>query len=455
MDNISLVDTEPLSDEVLRGKELFYNASSLKLNASGYMSCVSCHLDGGHDGNTWDMTSLGEGLRNTIDLRGHAGTAYGRLHWTANFDEVHDFENQIRLLGDGIGLMSDEDFLETQATLGNPKAGLSQDLDALAAYVASLDEFPPSPYRNQDGTLTTDAEAGKIIFQDQKCFNCHSGQTFTDSPSDVLHDIGTSESGSGKRLGKVLPGFDTPALRGIWQTAPYLHDGSANTLAEVFMTRNPNDVHGNIAELSSNEFDQLLAYLKQLDGQNPAALPSDLSLSLQIGEITPESVPLSFESNLSEITLAIYFVNGIPIDTVAEAPFETKWDAPIGGSHHIMVKVWYDGGRIGMVSPPQYLEIDIPLNIPALTTSPNIIIYPNPAIIGESLRISVDVNVSQYIQVDLFSLDGKHVFDELIYVKQGEDGVEIESFTRTSGMYLMHIRGDGWRRAKRVLIVGD
>ena len=84
--------------------------------------------------------------------------AHGFLHWSANFDEVQDFEGQIRALAGGTGLMTDAAFNQgtRNQPLGDPKAGLSADLDALAAYVASLDAFSPSPHRNADGTLTAD-----------------------------------------------------------------------------------------------------------------------------------------------------------------------------------------------------------------------------------------------------------------------------------------------------------
>ena len=44
----------------------------------------------------WDFSQFGEGVRNTTSLRGRGGIAQGPLHWTGNFDEVQDFENQIR-----------------------------------------------------------------------------------------------------------------------------------------------------------------------------------------------------------------------------------------------------------------------------------------------------------------------------------------------------------------------
>jgi DNA-binding beta-propeller fold protein YncE len=272
---VSLVTAEPLAANVLRGKQLFYDATSARLNEEGYMSCASCHLDGDSDGRVWDMTGFGEGLRNTIDLRGHGGTAQGRLHWSGNFDEVQDFEGQIRALGAGTGLLDDSSFNSGTRSqpLGFAKHGISADLDDLAAYVQSLITVPPSPYRNTDGTLTGNGLAGKAIFNQLSCYNCHGGEAFTDSSFGVMHDVGTLKASSGYRLGGSLSGLDTPTLRGVWATAPYLHDGSAATLADVLTIANPANAHGATSALTSNELNQLVAYLNQIDGSEPAALP--------------------------------------------------------------------------------------------------------------------------------------------------------------------------------------
>ncbi len=100
------------------------------------MSCASCHNDGGQDGRVWDLTGFGEGLRNTIALNGRGGMGHGFLHWSANFDEVQDFERQIRELSGGTGLMSDVQYSTgtRNQPLGDAKAGISQNLDELAAY---------------------------------------------------------------------------------------------------------------------------------------------------------------------------------------------------------------------------------------------------------------------------------------------------------------------------------
>ncbi len=79
----------------MQGKQFFYDAQDTRLALHGYISCASCHNDGGQDGRVWDLTGFGEGLSNTTSLRGRAG-AQGFLHWSNNFDEVQDFEGQIR-----------------------------------------------------------------------------------------------------------------------------------------------------------------------------------------------------------------------------------------------------------------------------------------------------------------------------------------------------------------------
>ena len=257
---IGLVAHETLSDEVLRGKRIFYDASSSLMSLESYISCASCHLGGGHDGRTWDFTDRGEGLRNTISLHGRAGTGHGPLHWTGNFDEIQDFENDIRSHFGGSGFMSDIDFgTGTRADpLGAPKAGLSGDLDALAAYVSSLSAVPPSPYRNAAGGLTAEGRLGKAVFAREGCGNCHGGTEFTDSALGVLHDVGTAGADSGRRIGRPLTGLDTPTLKGVWATAPYLHDGSAPTLARAI------EAHRGVS-LSSGDLGALAAYVGQID----------------------------------------------------------------------------------------------------------------------------------------------------------------------------------------------
>ena len=264
---IPTVSHETLPAQVLKGKEIFYNAGDPRMSRGGYLSCASCHLDGEQDGRIWDFTDRGEGLRNTVTLLGRRGTAHGKLHWTGNFDEIQDFEQDIRQSFGGLGFMSDAEFHQgsRDTPLGDRKAGVSPDLDALAAYVTSLDHVNPSPFRNADGTLTTSAREGRQIFRQLNCAACHSGNEFTDSATGDDHDIDTIRPHTGKRLGQTIAGLDTPTLKGLWETAPYLHDGSATTLMDVITTANLNDMHGRTSGLTDKQRQQLVDYLLQID----------------------------------------------------------------------------------------------------------------------------------------------------------------------------------------------
>ncbi len=264
------VASELLPPNILLGKQLFYDARDPRLALDRYMSCATCHNDGGTDGRVWDITGMGEGLRNTISLRGRAA-GQGFLHWSNNFDELQDFEGQIRTLSGGTGLMSDEDFNAGTRSqpLGDPKAGLSPDLDALANYVASLSTFEPSPARNGDGSLTPEAEAGRDVFARLNCAACHGGAAFTTSGPGTFVDVGTiTQPTSGQRLGQgLLTGIDVPTLRDVWATAPYLHDGSAPTL-DAAITRH--------AAVPAPDLPALVAYVEQIGGdEGPAPIADE------------------------------------------------------------------------------------------------------------------------------------------------------------------------------------
>lgn len=263
------VGSEKLTADVLDGKRIFHNTVTSNLSREGYMSCASCHFDGGHDGRVWDLSSLGEGLRNTIDLKGKEGMKHGTLHWTANFDEIQDFDDQIRNLNEGTGFLFDA-LNKAHRPLYKSKSGLHNGLDNLAKYVSSLSDYPKSPYKDEKGKMTKDAVNGRNHFIRLKCYTCHSGPTYTDSGFRNMHDIGTISENSGNRLGENLTGLDTPTLISIWQSAPYLHDGSAQTLMDVFRTGSGKkaESHQIANTLSTKEFDDLVAFLKQLDTED-------------------------------------------------------------------------------------------------------------------------------------------------------------------------------------------
>ena len=316
-------ESELLTEEVLAGKKIFHNATDLRMGTDGYMSCATCHLEGGSDRRVWDFTDRGEGFRRTLSLKARSGMQHGPLHWSANFDEVQDFEHDIRGPQNGLGFLtvSEEEFKNQESPLGPKKSGRNPGLDALAAYLVSLDSVSPSPYRNPDGSFTKAAIRGQKVFlrDDVGCVKCHTPPTFTDSkmpkpnetfsfpsvpgnathhltPQEFLvHDVGTITPKSGTRLNAELNGLDTPTLLGLWNGGPYLHDGSASNLRSVINEKNPNDQHGKTSHLSENEKDDLIAYLLQIDGNGEHAAIPNVNLKTHHTQSLLEPPPYSRE----------------------------------------------------------------------------------------------------------------------------------------------------------------
>lgn len=261
---IETVSNEILSPQELAGLQVFYHSMQPEMGVEGYMSCASCHFDSGHDGMTWDMTALGEGLRNTLSLNGQSGVRFGNLHWSSNFDEVQDFEKQIEELNRGKGLIGNDTTMAGLSPLDIDNAGRDERLDNLAAYITGLgkDSLRHSPYKNDDGTLTAAANRGRALFNQYHCASCHTPPAFTDSQS---HNVGTIVPHSGQRLGKPLKAIRTPRLTELWMSAPYFHDGSASTLIDT-ITRQQSDEHN--PKLNQQQQLDLVAYLRSIDRED-------------------------------------------------------------------------------------------------------------------------------------------------------------------------------------------
>jgi sugar lactone lactonase YvrE len=256
---VSTTQNEALPADVLAGKQAFYFAGNNpvgqnEMSFEGYISCASCHIDGSHDGRVWDFTQRGEDLRNTTDLRGRRGTGHGNVHWSANFDEIQDFVLDMVNHFGGTGFLPAGE--SPNASFGPPNALRSVELDQLSAYVTSLSSasIPPSPYRDDTGSLTTEAIQGSAHFTILGCAGCHQPDNdYQNSQLGVnaqLHDVGTLRDSSGQRLDGPLLGIDTPTLLGVWETAPYFHDGSAPALADVFVVAGGHNIQAETGVIS-------------------------------------------------------------------------------------------------------------------------------------------------------------------------------------------------------------
>lgn len=257
---ITVVD-ETLEPTLLQGKRLFNNASDPRLSHLGWISCASCHLDGGVDGSTW-LTP--DGPRQTQPLWNLAGTE--PLHASATRDEVQDFEHDIEGVMGGIGLAP----APAAPELGEPNGARSADLDALAAYVLRGIRVPKPP-QGDEGEIAR----GRTVFAEAGCATCHGGASWTISslPGEVgtlapngerevlavLRDVGTFNSETDV-LGKH--GFDVPSLLGLHATAPYLHDGSKATLEALLA-----DTEHVGSTLTLEQIASLSAFLNSIDAQ--------------------------------------------------------------------------------------------------------------------------------------------------------------------------------------------
>jgi hypothetical protein len=352
---LSAVGVDKLSPQVLLGKQLFYDARDTRLARDRYMSCATCHNDGGHDGRTWDLSGVGEGLRNTISLRGRAA-GQGFLHWSNNFDELQDFEGQIRALAGGTGLMSDGDFSSgTRAQpLGDRKTGLSPDLDALAAYVASLATFDYSPFRASGGGLPKAASQGKTLFRDLNCGSCHAGNAFTGSGIDTPVDIGTLKPASGQRLGAALTGIDIPTLRDVWATAPYLHDGSAATLEAA--VRAHNGPTFTAASISDSDLSKVVAYLKAIGREESSAQINAGTGAGLLGNYYNNKTLSGIPQMSRTEQLNFNWGSGSPGGGVNTNGFSVRWsgwiEAPAHGTYQFQtvsddgIRVWIGGVEV-------------------------------------------------------------------------------------------------------------
>ena len=132
-------------------------------------------------------------------------------------------------------------------------------LPALQAYQLSL----PAPTPPAGSFDTAAAARGKVVFEGAgKCSTCHSGPNFTDANT-TLHPVADSmaepETPSYASRSATKQ-YRTSPLKGVWQHAPYFHDGSAPTLEAVVDTYNTKRALG----LTPQQVADVAQYLRSL-----------------------------------------------------------------------------------------------------------------------------------------------------------------------------------------------
>jgi YVTN family beta-propeller protein len=242
---IALGEATPLTAE-RRGERLFYSS----MYSFGHQfGCANCHIDTTFDGLAWDLEPDGFGM-DIVDNR-----ALEQIKDTAPFK----WNGANPDLQTECGPRVERYFFRSEGFRGD-------DLEDLVAYLKSI-PLRPNRYRLPDGKLTPAQERGRAIFlrtskKDGKpfpdvnqCSFCHSGKDYTNKLMAYV--------GSDKHTDRS-PLVDVPGLTNVVNSAPYLHDGSAATLEEIWTVVIPQDKHGITSDLTKDDLNDLIEYLKTL-----------------------------------------------------------------------------------------------------------------------------------------------------------------------------------------------
>ena len=221
---------ESTPDAVRRGELAFCDAS---ICYQSWQTCASCHPDARIDGLNWDQQNDGMGNpKNTKSLLFSHVTPPSMITGIRRNAEL--------AVRNGI--------LHTLQTVQPEQVAADMD-----AYLISLepDESPYlAEYRANDPQ-----EKGKALFESAGCLQCHNGKYFTDKKK---YKVGTGTGDESETE------FDTPTLREIWRTAPYLYNGQAKTIRETLVDYNKTDQHGVTQNLSEEDLQALILYVLTL-----------------------------------------------------------------------------------------------------------------------------------------------------------------------------------------------
>jgi cytochrome c peroxidase len=297
----------PQTDAKIRlGAQLYFDT---RLSADHTISCATCH-----DPKTgWaNHHATDTGIRGQVGGR-NSGTildaAYMRVQFwdgrAASLEEqalgpIHNpiemgetLENVVRKLGAIPGYKA-----QFNAVFGTgvTTAGIAR---AIAAFERTV-VTGPAPYdrwlAGERSAMTPAAVRGMKLFNGKgHCSPCHSGPAFSDQS---YHNLGVGMDRKSPDLGREAISkdprdrgrFKTPGLRNCALTAPYLHTGSEQTLADVVDfydrggTPNPNlDPLMLPLDLTSREKADLVEFLEALTGTQPDIAPP----ALPEGDATP------------------------------------------------------------------------------------------------------------------------------------------------------------------------
>jgi cytochrome c peroxidase len=267
-------DNPVTTERVDRGRELFFDT---RLSRDWTIACASCHDP---ERAFSDGRPVAIGVFNRVGRRSApalVNRGYGRaFFWDGRAATLE--EQVLQPIQDPNEM--DMTLPEVSARVGLPIEELSR---SLASFVRSLlsGDSPFDRFINGDrAALTPQQQSGLQVFRGKaNCTACHVGPTFSD---ERFHNTGVAwrdgrllDEGRSAVTGRVddRGAFKTPTLREVARTAPYMHDGSVLTLADVvdFYDKGGNanprvDSELRPLKLTPAEKDSLVAFLNSLNG---------------------------------------------------------------------------------------------------------------------------------------------------------------------------------------------
>ena len=229
------------------GEQLFHSA---KITFQRQFACATCHPDGHVDGLTYDIEADGIGL-NPVDNRTLRG-----IYDTDPVQVVgreRDAGPAVRRAAGGLlhapRAVRPRAAARAQRLHGHDPASA----EPLSAARRAAHARPSAGARS--------SSSGRARTTGARSRTRGAASTATSRRTSRTASSGTSaRSTRSTRSGK----FDVPHLNNIYDSAPYLHNGMANTLEEIWTVHNPYDTHGVTNDMTKDQLNDLIEYLKTL-----------------------------------------------------------------------------------------------------------------------------------------------------------------------------------------------
>ncbi len=299
LDDVPVPENNPMTPaKVELGRRLFFEK---RISADGTVACASCHMP---------RRGYSNGRQYAIGIGGKIGLRNAPTVLNAAYSDTQFWDGRAASLEEQA-----KGPIQHPAEMGATPAHVVRALSAVPAYRAAFREVCGSEkitldlvakaiatfertliagnspfdrwfYGEEKKAITPAAARGFKLFRGKgACVKCHLVDEFSAPLTDQkFHNVGVGtdktpfHSGREKVTKKTgdRGKFKTPTLRDISRTAPYMHDGSFNTLEEIidYYDRgglaNPNlDPDMKRLNLTQRDRADLVAFLRSLDSELP------------------------------------------------------------------------------------------------------------------------------------------------------------------------------------------